>query len=129
MIVDEVKTYYIFIIYLIVLLYVNIIALFDTFNISMEKLRTLNNTFVPFLTLYMVLNLKLTKIMKIIIFLWFLGILRFWLFNKEYIFYFIQKTPQSIKFVNEQMKYNLGIVDNVFMICIELYCLYFIFSS
>ena len=125
----ETKTYFFFIIYLIVLLYVNIIALYDTFSVSISELRTFNNIVVPLLTLYFLAKFKLSKIMYIIVGLWTFGILRFWIFNKELIYYFINRTPQNVAFVDKQMKYNLGIVENTFMIFVEIYCLYYVFSA
>ena len=125
----ESKTYFVFIIYLIVLFYDNIVALFDTFNISITKIRTFNHIFIPLFTIYMLLKLKLTKMMYLIISIWFIGVIRYWLFTKGLIYNFIERSPQNIEFINRQMNYNASIGINLAMVFVEFYCLYFIFRS
>jgi len=95
----------------------------------MEQLRTLNHTLLPFFTLYMLLKLKLTKMMQVIIFIWFIGLTRFWLFSKGLIYNFIERSPQNVDFINQQINYNLSIIINFLMIIIEVYCLNFVFSN
>jgi hypothetical protein len=125
----EIQTYFFFIIYLVVLFYDNIIAILDTINGGLSQLRNINHIIVPILTLYMLLNFKLTKSMSLIVFVWFIGVIRYWLFTYELIYRFIEKTPQNVNFVNKYMNYDLSIVLNLTMIVIEFYCLYFIFKS
>jgi hypothetical protein len=125
----ESRTYFVFIIYLIVLFYDNIVALFDTFNVSITQIRTFNHIFIPLFTIYMLLKLKLTKMMYIIISIWFIGVIRYWLFTKGLIYNFIERSPQNIEFINSQMNYNASIGINLTMVIVEFYCLYFIFRS
>jgi hypothetical protein len=125
----ETKTLFIFIIYLIALFYDNLVALFDIFNISISQLRNVNHIIIPIFTLYMLIKLKLSKIMYLIISIWFIGVIRYWLFTKGLIYNFIERTPQNIDFINRQLNYNLAIGINLTMVIIEFYCLYFIFSS
>lgn len=125
----ETQTYFFFIIYLVVLFYDNIVAILDTINGGLSQLRNINHIIVPILTLYMLLNFKLTKSMSLIVFVWFIGVIRYWLFTHGLIYHFIEKTPQNVNFVNKYMNYDLSIALNLTMVAIEFYCLYFIFNA